>query len=255
MQAPAVLVTRPREEAQRWVDQLQAAGVPAEALPLIDISPVLDAAALAALWQQLDRCAALMFVSGNAVGQFFAGAPRPWPPQLRCLAPGPGTARALRAQGVPAALIDSPPEQAAQFDSEALWQVIAGRPWQGQRVLIVRGLSGEEAGSSGRDWLAQQLRALGAEVEAVAVYRRGAPRFDDRQRARMAAAQDDGSLWLFSSSEAIGHLPADLDWRRAQALATHPRIAEAARRAGFGRVVQSRPTLADVLASIESTTP
>lgn len=254
MQAPSVLVTRPRQEAKRWVDLLQAAGVQAEALPLIEISPVLDAPSLDALWHGLDHCAALMFVSGNAVSHFFAG-DRPWPAHLRCLAPGPGTARALREQGVPPALIDSPPEQAAQFDSEALWQVIASQPWQGRRVLIVRGLSGEDADSSSRDWLAQQLRAAGAQVNAVAVYRRSAPAFDARQRARMAAAQDDGSLWLFSSSEAIGNLPADLTWTRGRALATHPRIAEAARRAGFVSVCQSRPTLADVLASIESCSP
>jgi uroporphyrinogen-III synthase len=250
-----VLVTRPREEAQRWVEQLQAAGVQAEALPLIEISPMLDAMALAALWQDLEQCSALMFVSGNAVAHFFAGGSRPWPAHLRCLAPGPGTARALLGQGVPASLIDSPPERAEQFDSEALWRVIASQPWQGRRVRIVRGLSGDEAGSSGRDWLAQQLRIAGAQVDAVAVYRRGAPHFDARQRARMLAAQDDGSLWLFSSSEAITHLPADLNWTRARALVTHPRIAEAARHAGFGSVRQSRPTLADVLASIESTGP
>lgn len=247
-----MLVTRPRQEAQRWVDELQAAGVRAEALPLLEISPVLDAAALAALWDSLDGCAALMFVSGNAVSQFFAAGPRPWPAHLRCLAPGPGTARALRAQGVPPSQIDAPPAQAAQFDSEALWQVIAGQPWQGRKVLIVRGFSGEEAVSSGREWLSAQLRAAGAQVEAVAVYQRSAPRFDAAQRDRMAAAQTDGSLWLFSSSEAIAHLPGELNWARARALATHPRIAEAARRAGFGSVRQSRPSVADVLASIES---
>lgn len=247
-----MLVTRPREDAQRWVAHLQAQGVPAETLPLIEITPLLDEPALRELWRGLDRFAALMFVSGNAVTHFFDGAPRHWPAGLRCLVPGPGTARALRACGVPASLIDSPPAQAAQFDSEALWQVVGQRAWQGQRVLIVRGQSGADAPSSGRDWLTQQLQAAGAQVELVAVYRRAAPAFDAAQRERMARAQHDGSLWLFSSSEAIGHLPADLQWQGARALVTHPRIAQAARRAGFGRVHESRPTLADVAASIKS---
>lgn len=249
---PQVLVARPREDARHWVAQLQAQGVPAEALPLIEIAPLLDAAALTALWSRLGRFAALMFVSGNAVTHFFAGAPRTWPAGLRCLAPGPGTARALRAQGVPEALIDSPPEQAQQFDSEALWQVVGQRPWPGRQVLIVRGQSSDQAPSSGRDWLTQQLQAAGAQVELAAVYRRAAPAFDVAQRERMARAQHDGSLWLFSSSEAIGHLPAGLQWQEAQALVTHPRIADAVRRAGFGRVHETRPTLADVVASIKS---
>ncbi|MDQ3273162.1 MAG: uroporphyrinogen-III synthase, partial [Pseudomonadota bacterium] len=62
------------------------------------------------------------------------------------------------------------------------------------------------------------------------------------------------SVWLFSSSEAVGHLPPG-DWSQGRALATHPRIAEAARAAGWGVVVESRPTLADIVASIESMQP
>lgn len=247
-----VLVTRPREDADRWVAQLQAQGLAAEALPLIDIAPLLSQDRLAGLWQGLAHHAALMFVSGNAVAHFFAGGPRPWPPGLRCLAPGPGTAHALRARGVPGPLIDAPSADAAQFDSEALWQVVGERPWQGRRVLIVRGEGGADAPSAGRDWLAARLRAAGAQVEAVAVYRRQAPVFDAAQRARMAAAQADGSVWLLSSSEALRHLPPGLQWGHARALATHPRIAEAAVGAGFGQVLQSRPALADVVASIKS---
>ena len=44
----------------------------------------------------------------------------------------------------------------------------------------------------------------------------------------------------------------DQDWGQARALVTHPRIAQAARAAGFGSVQECRPALADVVASIES---
>ncbi len=249
---PQVLVTRPREDAQRWARQLHDHGLAAEVLPLIDIAPLLDAGQRAALWPGLSGYAALMFVSGNAVTHLL-GEPAPaWPPGVRALAPGPGTASALRERGVPADLIDSPPAQAAQFDSQALWQVIGHQPWQGRRVLIVRG-QGDDAGPSvGRDWLAEQFRRAGAQVEILPVYRRAAPAFSPAQRQRMAQAQADGSIWLFSSSEAIAHLPADLRWHAARALATHERIAQAAQRAGFGQVLQCRPTLADVVASIKS---
>jgi uroporphyrinogen-III synthase len=68
---------------------------------------------------------------------------------------------------------------------------------------------------------------------------------------------DDGSIWLFSSSEAVANLVASLpgqSFGQARAVATHPRIAQAAREAGFGCVLKTRPTLDDVVASIESLT-
>jgi uroporphyrinogen-III synthase len=248
----SVLVTRPSAEAQAWVDRLQAEGLRAEAMPLLDISPLLTPAELADWWQRLPQLEGLMFVSGNAVNHFLQGWLGPWPPGVRCLAPGPGTGAVLRGHGVPAQLIDEPAADALQFDSQALWQVVGGRPWQDRRVLLVRGRSGPPAAPAGRNWLAEQLEQAGAAVEAVEVYERRAPEFSPAQLERMRQACVDGSIWLFSSSEAIAHLPVGLDWRQARALATHPRIAQAAQEAGFVRVIQSRPALPEVLASIKS---
>jgi uroporphyrinogen-III synthase len=66
-------------------------------------------------------------------------------------------------------------------------------------------------------------------------------------------------VWLFSSSEAIDQLaarlppgPAATAWPRWRALATHARIAERARAAGFGRVVQAAPRLDDVAAALRA---
>ena len=72
---------------------------------------------------------------------------------------------------------------------------------------------------------------------------------------RMADAMKAGSVWLFSSSEALAALRALqplAQWGAATALATHPRIAQAARDIGFGHVIESRPSLADVLRALES---
>jgi uroporphyrinogen-III synthase len=44
----------------------------------------------------------------------------------------------------------------------------------------------------------------------------------------------------------------ELSWHQARCVATHPRIAEAARAAGFAVVCESRPAMADLIASIES---
>jgi len=131
----------------------------------------------------------------------------------------------------------------------------------GDRVLIVRGRSATPQGAhespqgNGREWLAQQIEARGGQVEFVVAYQRGAPRFTAQEVALAQQAAQDGSVWLLSSSEAVAHLAEALPgqhWGAAHALATHPRIAEAARAAGFGTVRECRPALEDVVASIES---
>ncbi len=264
-----VIVTRPERDAQAWVAALTQRGLQAEALPLITIEALPVSPALQQAWHEIDRYAALMFVSGNAVAAFFASNQAPAHTgraqaaidsiankSPRYMAPGPGTVAALREAGIPDARIDAPALEAGQFDSEALWAVVADRDWQGQRVLIVRGQNAgdQPAGGAGRDWLARQLVAAGAVPEFLAVYRRSAPLFTAQQRQTMSKAASDGSVWLFSSSEAVGHLPA-ADWSRARAVATHPRIADAVRAAGWGVVAESRPALADIVASIESIQP
>ena len=256
-----VLVTRPACEATSWVRQLAEHGIVAEALPLIDIVPEPLAGALLQARQRLGEYAVAMFVSGNAVAGFFESnrlaehiGQAPEAIETRAWSPGPGTTAALRAAGWPAARIDAPAQDAPQFDSESLWARVAPQARPGVRVLIVRG-GGADGQPAGRDWLAAQLAAAGARVQQVVAYRRAPPRLDDRAQARARAAATDGTLWLFSSSEAIANLCQCLpqaDWGAARALVTHPRIGDAARAAGFGAVLPTHPTLDAVLASIKS---
>ena len=176
-----------------------------------------------------------------------------WPPATRAWATGAGTLGALVSAGVPRECIDAPAQDAAQFDSETLWPQVRQQVRPGDCVLIVRG--GDAGGAAaGRDWLARQLAAAGAVVETVASYRRAPPVLDGEQRADALAGADSG-VWLFSSSEALGHLRAlfpGQSWQAARAVATHPRIAQATREAGFGVVCESRPSLDDVTAVLES---
>lgn len=259
-----VLVTRPRAQAREWVERLAEQGIDATALPLISIEPPADMRAVQAAWRSLGSRALLVFVSPNAAAQFFAHRPTgcDWPAGLRAAAPGPGSSAALREAGVPAQAIVEPAVEGGRFDSEALWAVLQGQgPWRGASVLIVRGSVDGEPHGSGREWLSQTLTAAGARVEFVAAYRRGAPRLDPAEQAAWAhaLAVPAEHLWLFSSSEAIGQLErlatdraADRSWAAALALATHPRIAERARAAGFARVLQAAPTLAAIVAAIEA---
>lgn len=250
-----VFVTRPASEARRWVEELRQRGFDAVAFPLIAILPPAHPEPLRAAWRQLDRYRAAMFVSGNAARQFFREQPAEtaWPAATRAWATGAGTGDALERCGVPAACIDTPPADAAQFDSETLWQRVAAQVHPGDRLLIVRG--GDAQGhASGRDWLAEQLAAAGATVDTLVAYRRAAPELDVQQLALARSGAASG-VWLFSSSEAVGHLAALLPgqrWDGARAVATHPRIAEATRHAGFGVVCESRPPLEAVVAVLES---
>lgn len=248
----AVVLTRPLADAQRWAERLRERGIPALVLPLLEIGPAPDSQALRRAAVTINEYAAVMFVSANAVQGFFAASPVF--DQPRAWAPGPATGDALRAAGVDAARIDAPAADAAQFDSESLWQQVRGQLRAGDRLLLVRGAD-REGRSRGRDWLAGQLAAAGVQVETVVAYSRRAPAWDVAAREQASRAAADGSLWLFSSSEAIANLAALLpgqDWRQARALATHPRIAQAVRSLGFGVVQESRPAFEDVLASIES---
>jgi len=120
--------------------------------------------------------------------------------------------------------------------------------WAGAAALVVRG-------ETGRDWLADALRQHGAQVHFVEAYRRTVPVPSPAQQALLAQAlaQPSAFCWLFSSSEAVGHLPAlapGADWSRARALATHPRIAEAARRLGIGQVGLAEPSPQAVAAAL-----
>lgn len=261
-----LIVTRPQAQGADWVARLQALGVPALALPLIDIVALQDPGPLRAAWESLPACAMVMFVSANAVEHFFAAAPGPvpgWPAGVRAASTGPGTSAALRAAGVPEALLVEPVEDAPTLDSEALWDQLRAEPWAGRRVLVVRG-------EEGRDWLADTLRRAGAELQFVASYRRQPPPLAPWARSLLLAAlaQPATHVWHFSSSEGIANLQAwgralqpPAAWSRSRALAAHPRIMQTAGEAGFGQVDRVGPTpqaVADWLAhrpSLESSRP
>jgi uroporphyrinogen-III synthase len=232
-----LIVTRPRPQCEAWLARLAALGVQATALPLIEILPARDVAPVQAAWAALATADVAVFVSPNAVEQFFARAGgAAWPAHTLAACVGPGSAQALAAHGVPAALIVQPAADAASLDSEHLWQQLAPRrDWAGARALLLRG-------DGGREWLAERLSEAGARVEAVTVYHRSGPHFDAAERALLAdvLGRPAAHAWLFSSAEAVGHLQG-LPLAGQRAIATHPRIAEAARAAGFHPVVLARP--------------
>jgi len=253
---PRLIVTRPAAQAVPWVQALQALGCDAVPLPLIEIQPVANGSvhmqALQQAWLNLTQPtpepkeSLVMFVSANAVQQFFAARPAatPWPAGVLAASTGPGTSAALRAAGVPDSALVQPDAQRQQWDSEALWLQLANRSWADRRILIVRG-------EDGRDWLADRFQAAGARVAFVTAYRRCVPTLDAAGRSVLhdAVQAPERHVWLFSSSEAVANLSQlapTARWADGRAWVTHPRIGQAATDAGFGQVREVGPQLESV---------
>ena len=255
--ARRVILTRPSSDSQAWVQGLTQAGYQVQHWPLIEIAD----APLTPITESVDwaSCQAVMCVSRHAVthGQRSVW----WPPasyQGRFWATGPGTVKALRDGGVPLAQIDAPPADAGQFDTEALWQVVQAGLHPTHTVLFLRGTDAlvhdADASGVGRDWLMRQLQARGVPFRARAVYQRQCPHWDSAQQAMALEATRDGSVWVFTSAQSLAHLARLLpllDGSSACAVATHPRIAQAAQSLGFKHLQVCQPTLKAIEGSLE----
>ncbi|WP_250476418.1 fused uroporphyrinogen-III synthase HemD/membrane protein HemX [Caballeronia sp. INML1] len=256
-----VIVTRPGGQSSALLALLASAGFETLEFPLIDIAPVADDAPLRAALDELflppgladmpARYALVVFVSPNAIDHAFTRLGAPWPADLPVAVVGPGSVAALARQGVhaPAHRVISPSTEEAdpRFDSEALYTAIEAHfgtnGLEGRRVLIVRG-------DGGREWLAERLTEAGARVEKAAAYRRVLPEPSMQKWERIhELLAGKPHAWLLTSSEGVRnlnelaheHLTADeiVLLKRTPVVCPHPRIAEAARGAGFDRITVS----------------
>ncbi|MCG5075356.1 fused uroporphyrinogen-III synthase HemD/membrane protein HemX [Paraburkholderia tagetis] len=251
-----VVITRPAGQSQTLAAQLQARGLRTFEFPLITIEPVRDDAPLREALGALDRYALVVFVSPNAVDRAFAcygSISSIWPHALPVAVVGPASVAALARHGVaaPAHRVISPTgtadEEPARFDSESLYAALektfGANAFMGKRVLIVRG-------DGGREWLADRLREAGAEVEAVAAYRRVVPEPPIGVWETVHALLEGAPhAWLVTSSEGVRnldelareHLTAGeiVELRHAPLVAPHGRIGETARGLGFDRITVS----------------
>jgi uroporphyrinogen-III synthase len=222
-----VVVTRPARQAAGFAHKLATLGANPLIWPAIVILPPADTSALKRAHADLAHYDMAFFVSANAV-EF--GAPGRWPERLAVFVPGPGTAEALANVGYADARVP-----ATTFDSEGLLALPALRDVAGKRVVIFRG-------ESGRETLAEALRARGAHVDYVTCYRRAPPQTDPAGLIEAVAAGRAHALTLTSSEGVVNLLGAvgengRLMLARVPAFVPHPRIAETARAAGLDPVL------------------
>jgi uroporphyrinogen-III synthase len=160
---PRVLVTRPPAQAGGLERLLREAGFEPVLIAMVDVEPLDDLTALDAALRRLDSYDYLVLPSANAarIAAQRPGALGIAPASLTRpqIIAGPSTAAALAGYGLSAAAVPAP------FSAEAAVAVLAARgDLRRARVLLPRAAEGREA-------LAAGLRARGAAVDEIAVYR------------------------------------------------------------------------------------
>ncbi|HTT10512.1 MAG TPA: uroporphyrinogen-III synthase [Burkholderiaceae bacterium] len=238
-----IIVTRAGEPGRALARALEMAGEESLWVPAFEIGPAPDARLLAEVLARLAGYKLAVFVSPAAVEALAPRLAQPWPRATAIGVVGAGTRRAVLAGIRGAANVKLFAPEAAGSDgegsgSEQLWQALQPAIDRFDRVLILRA-------EHGREWLADQMRAAGATVDAVAVYTRRTVPIAAAAAATVRGWQATGRtvVLVVASSEAVDAVVGRLDalagaaWTRtALALASHERIAQRLRAAGFARV-------------------
>ena len=237
-----IVITRPARQAAGLAQEVAALGGKPIIFPVIVVLPPDDRRSLDDVLSRLSEFDFAIFVSANAV-EFGIGDPAAWPRSLVAFAPGPGTAAALRALGIPEVRMP-----ATNMDSDGLLELPELTRVAGKGVVIFRG-------GTGRELLRDALLARGARVLQVDCYRRARPAGG---AAGLIEAWREGRIdaVTITSSEGLTNLWALLDAEGRRHFAAtpvfvpHRRIAESARGLGLSKVVVTEPADAGLLASL-----
>lgn len=228
-----VVITRPVGEGHALARRVRALGGVPLLLPGLALrAGECNAAAWRAAWDD----DLLIFTSPAAVR--FALALALLRTRADVLAVGQGTARALARHGVVA---QAPQRQ----DSEGLLDLPAMQALRGRHVALI-------GAPGGRGVLRDTLLERGAQLRELHVYRRQPPRLDRRHVDAVLALPRSARV-LLSSVEALRNLldllppPALARLRASVLVVSSARLAQAARAAGFARIVQADSALADDL--------
>jgi uroporphyrinogen III methyltransferase/synthase len=252
-----VLVTRPRAQAGRLVELLEAYGAEALALPTIEIAPPADWSPLDAAIRSLPGFRWVVFTSVNGVAAFrerLARAGLDARSLAGCLvaAIGPETAEAVRRSGIEPDLVP------AEYRAEGLIEALAPRLDPGDAVLLVRATEAREA-------LPRELGARGIRVTVAPAYRTVLARDGAADVVPMLESRRVDAVTFTSSSTVRGFLAllAPADARRllegVVVAAIGPITAETAAEHGLHVSVMPHeytvPALADAIAGHFETSP
>jgi len=180
----SVLVTRPQGLGENLVQAIESRGGEAVLMPAISIEPVQpDTSELADL-STLPAGGLVIFASRNAVAWGARYLPQPRP---RVAAIGPSTANALAELGL------TPDIRPAGFTTEDLLAQPELENLAGVRVFIIRG-------AGGRETLAEGLKARGARVRYLDVYRRVPAPIEPERRDEVLARWEAGGIHMVTAT-------------------------------------------------------
>lgn len=231
-----VILTRPGAANDRLADLLEADGLTVWRWPAFTITLPEDQALVAERFAHLDDVEMVVMASPAAVAAV-AHWVREWPKHITLATVGEGTAKVIRAAWGDDVNIIYPEGDAEHSGSEALFALVKKQRVPA-RVLIARG-------QTGREWLSDQLIALGADVEKMAAYVRVPLELTGEQTTMLARAVAGPSPIVYiTSSDSVATLmhamrvvPGAREWfTRGAAVTIHPRCADRLREAGFSRI-------------------
>lgn len=192
-----IIVTRSRSQASELTKQLQVLGADVIEMPSIDISPVDDFAVIDSEIKDIQKYSWLIFTSVNGVDIFFSrlfalGFDVRKLHHLKIAVIGSETGIRLRTHGL------VPDLQPFRFTSEGTVEAFKQlkKDYTGETILLP---SSEIA----RDLIPAELRAMGAEVTTIAVYKNNLPDISDAEIQRIFSKPVD--LVTFTSSSTVSN--------------------------------------------------
>jgi uroporphyrinogen III methyltransferase / synthase len=206
-----VLITRPRAQAEGFVERLAELGAVPVIFPTIEIAPLEDTSRLDRAIAELGVYRWVIFTSVNGVAAFWQrlidlGKDKTSLNSPRIAAIGPATARALREKGIQPDFV--PQEYVAEAIAPGLGEV------RGQRILLLRAEIARKA-------LVTELEKRGAIPEEIAVYRTLPTRPDAQAMAGLEKGVD---IATFTSSSTVRYF-FEILGERAQAVLAGAAIA------------------------------
>jgi len=244
-----VLLTRPQGSNEALAKALKEAGYEVEVLPLLAIEPLPESAQHRQLVMNIDHYQHVICTSQHAARILLEALDQYWPQLptgINWYALGSTSATHLQRQALKVIC----PQHG--HTSEDLLKVNELLNIRQQKVLIVKG-------RGGRDYLASQLVARGAKVDALELYQRVATAHPTATITRLLAAWRADIAVLLScetltrfSALRSQHIPpeANTDWPQLKVIVPSERVAEAAEAAGYQALVVRSADRQEIVATI-----
>jgi uroporphyrinogen-III synthase len=226
-----VVLTRAAGQGAAFAALLRAKGAEVIEYPVIEIAEPESWAPVDAAIARLGEYEWVVFTSANAVRAFFgrAGGQRFGG---KIVVVGPATRAAVEELGYPVAAM------AREFIGEGIVEALAREGVESKRILLPRA-------AVARDVVPDGLRALGAKVDVVDVYRNVLP--------RVAGAWPDRVDWVtFTSASTVKNLLALADRARLAGVrlaSIGPQTSEALRKHGLDVTVEAAEASTEALAA------